>query len=186
MTNAKNTVLGIDPGIGNTGWAIVKHTAGKYQYVDSGVILTRAHAPIGKRLDTHYTLIRQLMTEHSPDLVSIEAIFFNRNISSCISTASVIAIMELAAQHACVSTLQINPQAVKSAVTGNGSARKSDVRAFVNRLLNTEIMRDHEADASAAAIAGLLQTDDIFRARSTHQTGKNRILDKQRHVQVTS
>lgn len=98
------------------------------------------------------------MTEHSPDLVSIEAIFFNRNISSCISTASVIAIVELAAQQACVSTLQIKPQAVKSAVTGNGSAGKSDVMAFVNRLLNTEISRDHEADATAAAIAGLLQT----------------------------
>ena len=158
MTHANNTVLGIDPGISNTGWSIVKHAAGKYRYVDSRVILTHAHAPIGKRLDTHYTRIRQLLTEHSPDLVSIESVYFNRNISSCLSTASVIAIVELAAHQACVSTLQINPQAVKSAVTGNGSAGKSDVMAFVNRLLNTEISRDHEADATAAAIAGLLQT----------------------------
>ena len=156
MTN--NTVLGIDPGIGNTGWAIVKHEANRYEHIDSGVILTRTHAPIGKRLDTHYKMIRQLITEHSPDLVSIESVFFNRNITSCISTASVIAIVELAAQQAGVATLQIKPQAVKSAVTGNGSACKADVMKFVNRLLNTEITRDHEADASAAAIAGLLQT----------------------------
>ena len=88
MLNPNSIVLGVDPGIHSTGWAVVKHTAGKYCHVDSGVILTHAHAPIGKRLDTHYTRIRELLTEHSPDLVSIEAIFFNRNISSCISTAS--------------------------------------------------------------------------------------------------
>ena len=157
MTHANNTVLGIDPGISNTGWSVVKHAAGKYQHVDSRVILTHAHAPIGKRLETHYKMIRQLLTEHSPDLVSIESVFFNRNISSCISTASVIAIVELAAQQGGVATLQIKPQTVKAAVTGNGSARKTDVMAFVNRLLNTEISRDHEADACAAAIAGLLQ-----------------------------
>ena len=154
---ASITVLGIDPGIGNTGWSVVKHAAGKYQSVDSGVILTRAHAKIGKRLDTHYTMIRQHLTEHSPDLVSIEAIFFNRNVSSCISTASVIAIVELAAQQAGMPTLQIKPQTVKAAVTGNGSACKAAVMKYVNRLLNTDIKRDHEADASAAAIAGLLQ-----------------------------
>ena len=150
-------VLGIDPGIGNTGWSVVKHAAGKYQHVDSCVILTHAHAPIGKRLSTHYTLIRQLMTEHSPDLVSIESVYFNRNVSSCISTASVIAVVELAAHQAGVATLQIKPQTVKAAVTGNGSAGKKVVMTCVNRLLNTEISRDHEADASAAAIAGLLQ-----------------------------
>ena len=154
---ASITVLGIDPGISNTGWAVVERAAGKYRYVDSRVILTHAHAPIGKRLETHYTMIRQLITEHSPDLVSIESVYFNRNISSCLSTASVIAIVELAAHQSCVSTLQIKPQTAKAAVTGNGSAGKSDVMAFVNRLLNTDIRRDHESDATAAAIAGLLQ-----------------------------
>ena len=103
MQNPNSIVLGIDPGISNTGWAVVKHAAGKYRYVDSCVILTHAHAPIGKRLDMHYTRIRELLTEHSPDMVSIESVFFNRNISSCISTASVIAVVELAAQQSDVS-----------------------------------------------------------------------------------
>ena len=150
-------VLGVDPGLANCGWSVVQHTAGKYCHIDSGVILTRAHAPIGKRLETHYKMIRQMLTKHSPDIVSIESVFFNRNISSCISTASVIAVVELAAQQSDVSTLQIKPQTVKKAVTGSGTASKNDVMKYVNRLLNTEITRDHEADATAAAIAGLLQ-----------------------------
>ena len=157
--NSNSVVLGVDPGISNTGWSIVKRNGSGYQHIDSGMILTHAHAPIGKRLDTHYTMIRELLTEHSPDIVSIEAIFFNRNISSCLSTASVIAIVELAAQQAGISTLQVKPQTVKAAVTGNGTASKSDVMAFVNRLLNTEMTRDHEADATATAIAGLLQSN---------------------------
>ena len=158
MPNPNSIVLGIDPGIHSTGWSVVKHAAAKYQHVDSGVILTHAHALIGKRLDTHYTMIRELLREHSPDIVSIEAIFFNKNITSCISTASVIAVVELAAQQSGISTLQIKPQTVKAAVTGSGTAAKSDVMKYVNRLLNTGITRDHEADASAAAIAGFLQS----------------------------
>ena len=74
-------VLGVDPGLANCGWSVVQHTAGKYCHIDSGVILTRAHAPIGKRLETRYKMIRQMLTKHSPDIVSIESVFFNRNIS---------------------------------------------------------------------------------------------------------
>ena len=108
-------------------------------------------------MNTHYATIRELLTEFSPDLVSIESVFFNKNISSCISTASVIAIAELAGVQASLPTLQILPQAVKSAVTGTGTASKTAVKQMVNKLLAVDITSDHEADAAAAAIAGLLR-----------------------------
>ena len=153
----KNTAFGIDPGIGNTGWALVERLPSGYCLLHSGVICTAARTPIGKRLNTHYSMIRKLITEHSPDLVSIESVFFNRNITSCISTASVIAICELASEQAGIPTIQIKPQAVKSAVTGSGRATKTAVKKMVNRLLDAKFTNDHEADATAAAIAGLLQ-----------------------------
>ena len=81
--------LGIDPGIGNTGWGVVQRLPSGYQLVGFGVIHTPANAPIGERLNTCYATIRELITEHGPHLVSIKNVFFNRNISSCISTASV-------------------------------------------------------------------------------------------------
>ena len=88
--------------------------------------------------------------------MSIEAVFFNKNISSCLSTASVIAVAELASVQASIPTFQVKPQAVKSAVTGVGTASKTAVKRMVNKLLAVEITSDHEADAAATAIAGLL------------------------------
>ena len=148
--------LGLDPGIGNTGWASVRRTATGYRLTDSGIITTAATTPLGKRLDQHFVRLHNLLKTYTPDLVSIESVFFNRNISSCISTASVIAIAELAAEQVSIPTLQIKPQMVKAAVTGSGTASKPFVKKMVNKLLGSAIRNDHEADAAAAAIAGLL------------------------------
>ena len=148
--------LGIDPGIASTGWGIVKRTATGYRLTDSGVITTCPSAALGNRLDQHFVKLHEILKTHAPDMVCIESVFFNRNISSCISTASVIAIAELAAEQADIPTLQIKPQAVKTAVTGTGSASKSAVKRMVNKLLAADIRDGHEADAVAAAIAGLL------------------------------
>ena len=149
--------LGLDPGIGNTGWALVRRTATGYQLTDSGVITTASTTPLGKRLDQHFVKLHEILKAYTPDLVSIESVFFNRNISSCISTASVIAIAELASEQAGIPTRQIKPQMVKSAVTGSGTASKQAVKKMVNKLLAADIRNGHEADAAAAAIAGLLQ-----------------------------
>ena len=149
--------LGIDPGIASTGWGIVKRTATGYRLTDSGVITTASTATLGKRLDQQFVHLHEILKAYTPDMVSIESVFFNRNISSCISTASVIAIAELASEQVGIPALQIKPQAVKSAVTGTGSASKSAVKRMVNKLLAADIRNGHEADAAAAAIAGLLK-----------------------------
>ncbi len=115
--NAHRLALGLDPGIGNCGYALVQRLPSRYQLLHSGVIFTSPRALLGYCLDTHYATIRELLTEHSPDLVSIEAVFFNKNISSCLSTASVIAIAELASVQAHIVAIQIKPQTVKAAVS---------------------------------------------------------------------
>ena len=148
--------LGLDPGIDNTGYAIVQRFPNRYHLLHSGLIYTSPRAPLGNRLDTHYSTIRELMAEFNPEIVSIESVFFNKNISSCISTASVIAVAELTGVQASIPTLQVKPQTVKSAVTGVGTASKTAVKRMVNKLLAVEITSDHEADAAATAIAGLL------------------------------
>ena len=147
--------LGLDPGIDNTGYAIVQRFPNRYHLLHSGLIYTSPRAPLGNRLDTHYSTIRELMAEFNPEIVSIESVFFNKNISSCISTASVIAVAELAGVQASIPTLQVIPH-VKSAVTGVGTASKTAVKRMVNKLLAVEITSDHEADAAATTIAGLL------------------------------
>lgn len=155
-TTKRHLCLGVDPGIASTGWGIVQRKPTGFARLDSGVISTNAVLPIGTRLEIHFDGFKELLAEHAPTLVCIEAVFFNRNIKSCISTASVIAVIELACIQRGTPTLQVKPQAVKAAVTGRGTSAKEQVKRNVNKLLRTEITSSHEADAAAAAIAGLL------------------------------
>lgn len=141
-------------------FAIVKRTATGYRLVASGVITTASTTPLGNRLDQHFVRLHEILKTHTPDLVSIESVFFNRNISSCISTASVIAIAELASEQAGIPALQINPQKLKTAVTGSGTASKHAVKKMLNKITGATLTNGHEADAAAAAIAGLLQPTD--------------------------
>ena len=149
--------MGIDPGIGNTGYVIVQRLPSRYDLLHSGVIHAPTCSVLGERLDMHYKVIRELLTEHSPNLVCIESVYFNRNITSCLSTASVIATCELASVLSGISALQIKPQNAKRAVTGKGTASKQQVKKMVNRLLRCNITSDHTTDAAAIAIAGLLK-----------------------------
>ena len=155
-TTKQHLCLGVDPGIASTGWGIVQRKPTRFSLIGSGVQNTATQLPIGTRLEIHYNKFQELLTEHAPLIVCIEGVFFNRNISSCISTASVIAVIELACIQQNIPTLQVKPQAVKAAVTGKGTARKQQVKRNVNKLLRTEITSTHEADAAATAIAGLL------------------------------
>ena len=155
MTN--KLVLGIDPGIASAGWAVVKRLPDRYALLDSGLITTPSKTALGERLKTHYTEIQSILEKHRPDLVSIEAVFHNRNISSSISTGQVIGLVELVCAVSGVPTLQVNPQFVKSAVIGVGTASKDVMIRSVNRLLGMKVKSPHVADAVACAVAGHLK-----------------------------
>lgn len=157
----RHICLGVDPGIASTGWAAVQRNPVDFKMLRSGVIETETVLPVGTRLEIHYNAFVKLLKAHAPTLVCIEAVYFNRNINSCISTASVIAVVELACIQQKIPTRQVKPQAVKAAVTGRGTAGKQQVKRNVNKLLSTEIRSNHEADACAAAIAGLLHLNTI-------------------------
>ena len=153
--------LGIDPGIGNCGWSVVARGVSKYRLIASGYIQTFAGAAEGSRLASIYGGVCQILTEHAPGVVCIEAVFFNKNVSSCVSTAGVIAVVELAAAHADLPCVQVKPQTVKAATGLGGKASKAEVTRMVNRLLSADIRNAHEADAAAVAIAGVLHLNAI-------------------------
>ena len=153
------TALGIDPGIGNTGWALVRRTATGYQLLDSGYRETSKKALFGDRLDSQFCTIHSLLWGSRPDVCAIESAFFNRNVSSHNKTVSVIAMAEFAAYRCDVPTLQIKPQLVKAAVGCSMTASKDQVKRMVNKILKTDIRNHHEADAAAVAMASLLKGD---------------------------
>ena len=155
-TTTSQRCLGIDPGIGNTGWAVVaKSKRGQYTLIDSGVSQTSAKLSDGRRLAAHEACFYGVLDKHSPDFIAVEAVYFNKNISSCLKTAKVIGIAEVVAHHAEIESVQVQPQLVKSAVGIPGSD-KAGVLRHVNLLLNVDITNHHEADAAAVAVAGFL------------------------------
>ena len=155
-TNSRRC-LGIDPGLANCGWSVVSRPrSGRFQHLASGVIRTESSACDAVRYATIYNAVNDVIQAHTPDLLSIESVYFNKNVSSCLSTSSVIGVVLLAAHLAEIPSLQVRPQSVKAAVTGVGRASKAQVQKMVSKLLGVEIENAHACDAAAVAMAGLL------------------------------
>ena len=151
--------LGIDPGIANCGIAIVSRMVipgSNFKLLHSDRIRTPAKHLYGARLGEIANVIEGLIDEHKIDVVGVETVYHNKNVSSSTTTAGVIGVIELIAHRAGCGCMQIRPQAVKAAVTGRGKAAKGGVMNMVNKILNSEIDNDHEADAAAVAMGSIL------------------------------
>lgn len=164
MNDKTNAVrcLGIDPGLANTGWAVInRKKSGGFQHLASGVIRTESDACDAVRYATIYNAVNALIAEHTPDVLSIESVYFNKNVSSCLSTASVIGVVLLSAELSQLPSIQVRPQSVKAAVIGVGRASKAQVQKMVSKLLGVDIENAHASDAAAVAMAGLLQKSAV-------------------------
>ena len=147
--------MGIDPGIANTGWAIVERSERRrYTALDSGFVKTSPKDPVGLRLHSIIEAIEAQLV--SVDVAGIESVFFAKNVSSALTTANVIGAVELVSRRAAVPCIQIRPNSVKAAVVGAEKGDKALIRHRVKLLLGQEIKNHHEADAVAVAIASLL------------------------------
>lgn len=150
--------IGIDPGLANCGYAVItRNSTGKLRLLESGCIKTDAKGSQAERLLHIYQDISEVLQENHPHLVSIERVYFNRNVSSAITTGGAIGVCLLASEQAGITSFLLTPQQAKAAATGNGRASKEMMRRVLGRLLCEDIRNHHEADAAAVAIAGLLQ-----------------------------
>lgn len=159
MKQKTNAVcLGMDPGLANCGWAVIRRKkSGGFQHVASGVIHTESSACEAVRYATIYNAVNDVIHAHAPDMLSIERVYFNKNVSSCLSTSSVIGVLLLAAELAELPSIQVTPQQVKAATGLGGRASKAQVSKMISKVLGVDIQNGHATDAAAAAIAGLLQ-----------------------------
>jgi crossover junction endodeoxyribonuclease RuvC len=148
------TVLGIDPGLANTGYGVVQRRGGGMVALDGGVIATPARTPLAERLDTIHRAVCALLDHHRPVALAMESLYFGRNVSSALAVGQARGVVLLAAAQRGIVCLDYTPQQIKGAVCGSGSADKAQVQRMVQMLLRlAEPPRpDHAADALAAAI----------------------------------
>ena len=147
-------ILGIDPGLSNTGYGLIRYEKKKMELIDYGCILTYKKDTFSSRIKQIYYKIQELIEKHHPHEVAIEEIFFNKNVRSALIVSKVHGMVAISVALMGLELYEYTPLQVKQATVGNGRAEKHQVQSMVKILLNlSEIPRpDHAADALAVAI----------------------------------
>jgi crossover junction endodeoxyribonuclease RuvC len=150
-------VLGVDPGLANTGYGVVARRDGRPVALDGGVIETAPGVPDERRLAEIHGAIDALLAEHEPDAVALEELYFGANARSAFAVGQARGVVMLAAGQREIPCAGYTPQQVKGAVCGSGRAAKEQVARMVGVLLGlAEPPRpDHAADALAVAVCHL-------------------------------
>jgi len=153
-------IIGIDPGTGILGFGVIDVVKGKYKLVDAGVITTPAHTPIDERLEDIFDNLTEIIAATRPDIMSIEQLFFARNVTTAISVAQARGVAMLTGRKAHLPIAEYTPMQIKQTVTGYGKAGKKQVQEMVRIQLGlTEVPKpDDCADALGAAITHALMS----------------------------
>ena len=158
-------ILGIDPGIATIGFAVLDADRHQFQLQTCGVITTPAHTSLSSRLNRIFADMEELLLQFKPDVVSVEELFFNTNITTGISVAHGRGVILLACEQAGVPIAEYTPLQVKQGVAGYGRAEKRQVMDMVRRLCGlTAIPKpDDAADAVALAICHARSSSSLLR-----------------------
>ena len=147
-------ILGIDPGFATIGFGLVEAERAQLHMVTYGAITTPAGLPLSRRLYQIGTDMEALIGQVRPDVISIEELFFNTNITTGIAVAHGRGVILYAAERCGIPLYEYTPSQVKLAVTGYGKAEKRQVMDMTRRLLKLKAVPrpDDAADALALAL----------------------------------
>lgn len=151
-------ILGIDPGIGITGWSIVVHTGrAAHRLEAAGIISTTPNTPTHERLVTLYAQMGQLITRFQPAQLAIEKLFFSKNVTTAMAVSQARGVVLLAGAQAQLPVFEYTPMQVKMTVTGYGKATKQQVNAMLGHHIEGAAIpkQDDAADAIAIAVTHL-------------------------------
>ena len=154
-------VLGIDPGTAATGYGVVSNMGeprGSLSLVECGVIRTAPRDPLSVRLCGLYDEVRAIIARYRPDALSIEDVFYAKNVRTTVVLGHARGVVLLAAQQSGMSIAEYPPAEIKKTVAGAGAATKEQVQFMVARLLRlkTAPQPTDAADGVAAALAYLM------------------------------
>ncbi len=146
-------ILGIDPGLGTTGWGVIRSEGNRLSHVANGQIKTNAKAALPSRLLELDTALAAVITDYDPDSAAIEEIYVNKNPQSTLKLVQARGALLLGLARAGLSVGEYAPRLIKKAIVGTGAAEKAQIDAMVQRLLpGVQIAGPDAADALAVAI----------------------------------
>jgi crossover junction endodeoxyribonuclease RuvC len=147
-------VLGIDPGTAALGWGIIERSGGSLRLLEAGCLETSSDLGLPARLLAIHRFLGELIARHDPQIVAVERLFFSRNAQTAFAVGQARGVVLLAAAESGRAVREATPNEVKMAVTGSGSADKTQVGKMVAVCLGLrDVPRpDDAADALAVAI----------------------------------
>jgi len=149
----REIILGIDPGSLVTGWGLVEVESNQLHHQSHGVIGPSASLGLAERLSQIYRGLQDVIDQYHPTAVSLEKVFFSRNVQSALKLGQARGVALLAAAEQHIAVTEYSAAEIKVAVVGYGRATKEQVQRMVSALLCVRgAMRADAADALAAAI----------------------------------
>jgi crossover junction endodeoxyribonuclease RuvC len=150
---ARLRVLGLDPGLGTTGWGLITADGNRLVHLANGQIRTDSASPLPERLAALADQLELLIAEQRPDAAAAEEIFVNKNPQSTLKLGQARGVVLMCAARSGITVGEYASRLVKKAVVGTGGAEKAQVHAMVSRLLpGVKIAGPDAADALAVAI----------------------------------
>jgi crossover junction endodeoxyribonuclease RuvC len=146
-------ILGLDPGLGTTGWGLIRAEGNRLAHVANGQLKTDAADNLPRRLSHLGSQLEAIIADHAPEAAAVEEVFINKNPQSTLKLGQARGVALMVAARAGIDVGEYAPRLVKKAVVGTGAAEKAQVHAMVQRLLpGVDIAGSDAADALAVAI----------------------------------
>ena len=153
--NKNNIIIGIDPGIRNTGWGIINNFENKLQHIDHGVIVPDSEETDATRLFFISSNLDKILNKYKPSLAVIEKIFVSASGESALKLGMARGVaLNVIASKKNILIKELAARFVKKAITGSGAADKNQIKFMIEKLLGKEVKKLDASDALAIAIAG--------------------------------
>jgi len=173
-------ILGIDPGLANTGWAVLEPVSSsasqlvslsanqfdnnsEYKLIECGCLRTKITDTSASRLNQIYEEIEGLIKKYKVEAMAVETLFFAKNAKSAIKVAEAIGVIKICGERNKIEVVGFTPLQVKLALVGYGKAEKEQVEIMVRNFLNLEenITPSHASDAVAVALTYLFTNKNL-------------------------
>ena len=162
-------ILGLDPGLGTTGWGLIVAEGNRLSHRANGRLKTDTAASLPRRLAHLDAMLAALLADHAPEAAACEEVFVNTNAQSTLKLGQARGVVLCAAARTGLDVGEYTPAIVKKAVVGTGAAEKAQVHAMVGRLLPGIVIAGPDAaDALAVAICHAHHLASARRMSASH------------------
>ena len=175
ISNRDCVVIGIDPGIRNTGWGVIRIEGNNLLHLCHGVIKTEDNESDALRLNFIANSLDEIIKKYKPDIAAIEKIFVSNSGESALKLgmARGVALNSLVS-HKQILIKELAARYIKKAITGTGAADKDQIKYMIEKLLGKIVVQSDAADALAIAIAGYNSPNESFNSsKLNYDTKKN-------------